>query len=124
MWDSPCPASALVGEVEAVLAGKLVEDRVGGDAILLVAGTDNASVRGFLRKLPGGQVADFYRTPEGVMIDSIGGERWDFRGCAAKDRCLQPIQITKDYWFDWRNYNPQTTVFNPPGPRELAPPKR
>jgi hypothetical protein len=26
-------------------------------------------------------------------------------------RCLKPIDAIKDYWFDWMNHHPQTTVF-------------
>jgi hypothetical protein len=25
--------------------------------------------------------------------------------------CLTPVNVIKDYWFDWRNYNAATTVF-------------
>jgi hypothetical protein len=50
-----------------------------------------------------------------LMIDSVTGSAWTFQGCAAagpeSGKCLDRIQITKDYWFDWKNYNPRTTVF-------------
>jgi hypothetical protein len=25
--------------------------------------------------------------------------------------CLEPVAMLKDYWFDWRNYNPKTTIW-------------
>ena len=25
--------------------------------------------------------------------------------------CLEPVNAIKDYWFDWRNYNPATTIY-------------
>ena len=103
---------------EVVAREKLVIDRVGMEPVLLVVGPDNQSVRAFSRKLPGGRgVADFYRINEGdgLMMDSISASRWNFRGCAVegamKGACLAPLEVIKDYWFDWREYNPQTTVF-------------
>jgi hypothetical protein len=103
---------------EAVKREKLVLDQVGTEPVLLVLGPDNESVRAFSRTLPGGRgIADFYRTTDqsGFMVDSIGGSHWDFRGCATegpmKGACLTPIEVIKDYWFDWREYNPKTTVF-------------
>jgi hypothetical protein len=103
---------------EAVKREKLILDRVGTEPALVVLGPDNESVRAFSRKLPGGRgVADFYRLTggDGFLADSIGGSRWNFQGCATagtmKGACLTPIEIVQDYWFDWREYNPETTVF-------------
>jgi hypothetical protein len=25
--------------------------------------------------------------------------------------CLTPAEVIKDYWFDWREYNPESTVY-------------
>jgi hypothetical protein len=25
--------------------------------------------------------------------------------------CLEPVEVIKDYWFDWRDFNPSTTVY-------------
>ena len=51
-------------------------------------------------------------------MGSATGSRWDFQGCAvegkAKGLCLEPIEVIKDYWFDWRHYNPWTTVYGKP----------
>jgi hypothetical protein len=106
---------------EDVVKDKLIEDRVGSEPVLLVVGADGESVRAFSRRLPKeAAVADFYRTPddtasEALMMDSLTGSRWNFRGCAVAGprtgECLQKIEAIKDYWFDWRNYNPATTVF-------------
>ncbi len=106
---------------EAVRREKLILDRVGTEPVLLVLGSDNESVRAFSRTLPGGRgVADFYRLTEqeGFMTDSMAGSHWNFQGCATdgplKGSCLTPVEAIKDYWFDWREYNPQTTVFGVP----------
>lgn len=103
---------------DAVKREKLILDRVGSEPVLLVVGPDNESVRAFSRALPDGKgVADFYRTADGpnLMMDSISGSRWNFQGCAVegplKGACLGPIEAIKDYWFDWREYNPGTTVY-------------
>jgi hypothetical protein len=104
-----------------VLKAKLIEDRVGSEPVLLVVGMDGESVRAFSRRLPNGAaVADFYRALDNtagaaLMMDSLTGSRWDFRGCAVAGprtgECLEKVEVIKDYWFDWRNYNPATTVF-------------
>ena len=106
---------------EAVQRQKLILDRVGTEPVLLVLGPDNESVRAFSRTLPGGRgVADFYRITgeDGFMLDSISGSQWNFRGCATggamQGACLTPVEAIRDYWFDWREYNPETTVFGIP----------
>jgi len=97
---------------------KLVLDRVGTEPVLLVLGPDNESVRAFSRTLPGGRgVADFYRLTagDGFLMDSITASQWSFRGCATKGplqgSCLSPVEVIKDYWFDWREYNPESSVY-------------
>jgi hypothetical protein len=48
-------------------------------------------------------------------MDAATGSEWNFQGCAiagmAQGACLEPVEVLKDYWFDWRNYNPSTTVY-------------
>ena len=87
-------------------------------------GPDNESVRALSRKLPDGRgVADFYRIAEedGFMVDSIAASHWNFQGCAIdgpiRGACLSAVEAIRDYWFDWREYNPETTVFALPAVR-------
>lgn len=105
---------------EQVIKEKLVTDRIGAQPVLLVVGTDGQSVRAFRNRIPGeASVADFYRLkdnkPGALMMDAKTGSEWNFQGCAisgqAKGLCLEPIPLMKDYWFDWRNYNPNTTIY-------------
>jgi hypothetical protein len=105
---------------EQVLAAKLVRDHVGSDPVLLVVGPDGESVRAFRARIPGlNSAPDFYRATDnsapGLLIDSATGSSWNFQGCAtsgpAQPACLEHINVIKDYWFDWRNYHPQTTVW-------------
>ncbi len=94
-----------------VIREKLVKDRIGGKPVLLVVGPDGQSVRAF--RVAAGE--DFYRLPDGVLMDAPTGSRWNFQGCAtsgpSQGKCLPPVDMLKDYWFDWRNYNPATTVY-------------
>lgn len=105
---------------DQVLKEKLVKDRVGAVPVLLVVGEDNESVRVFRGRIPGVEGApDFYRLapskPGPLLMDAATGSEWNFQGCAVagktKGLCLERIQAIKDYWFDWRNYNPKTTVY-------------
>lgn len=50
-----------------------------------------------------------------VLIDSVTASQWNFQGCAisgpAQGQCLDRLPALKDYWFDWRNYHRETTVY-------------
>jgi hypothetical protein len=108
---------------DQVIREKLVEDYVGAEQVLLVVGEDGQSVRAFRGLIPGFQGApEFYRMSanqpgplSALMMDAATGSEWNFRGCAisgkAKGMCLEPVEVIKDYWFDWRNFNPATTVY-------------
>jgi hypothetical protein len=104
---------------DRVVKEKLVKDHVGAEPVLLVVGPDDQSVRAFRDRIPGvNGASDFYRItgrPGILLMDDATGSEWNFQGCAtsgkAKGLCLEPIPMLKDYWFDWRNYNPKTTVY-------------
>ena len=108
---------------EAILRETLIQDRLGPEPILLVAGPDGESIRAFRSRIPGTEKpTSFYRMVDGgtsspapLLMDEATGSRWNFQGCAVdgllKDTCLQRLDIIKDYWFDWRHYNPDTTVY-------------
>jgi Protein of unknown function (DUF3179) len=103
-----------------VVNEKLIQDRVGSKAVLVVLGLDNRSVRVFEQRIPSLMgTSQFYRVPNlapgALMLDAKTGSQWNFQGCAVagslKGTCLKPVEVIKDYWFDWRNYNPDTSVF-------------
>jgi hypothetical protein len=117
-------------EVKRVVGEKLLEDSPGGEPVLLVVGPDGASIRVFRAELNGaGEAIEFYHKTEVVasagnsaadpkaplFMDSETASEWNFDGCAVKGklagRCLTPVPVIKDYWFDWRNYHPDTTIF-------------
>ena len=51
-----------------------------------------------------------------LMLDTATASEWNFQGCAvsgpAQGKCLDRVPALKDYWFDWRNYHPDTTIYN------------
>jgi Protein of unknown function (DUF3179) len=105
---------------DRVIQEKLVRSYVGSQPVLLVVGADGQSVRAFRDRIPGVDGAtDFYRMtqnkPGVLLMDAATGSEWDFQGCAvsgkAQGTCLERVPMLKDYWFDWRNYNPKTTIW-------------
>ena len=51
-----------------------------------------------------------------ALVDSTTASEWNFQGCAtsgaAQGKCLDRVPgALKDYWFDWRNYHPETTIY-------------
>jgi hypothetical protein len=90
------------------LQAKVSQDRAGSVAVLLLTGPDGQSVRAF-RRDPN---SDFYLLPDGKVMDSATGSEWNFQGCATSGRlagkCLEKVELLKDYWFDWLHYHPDT----------------
>ena len=50
-----------------------------------------------------------------LLIDSTTASEWNFQGCAvsgpSQGKCLERVPALKDYWFDWRNYHTDTTIY-------------
>ena len=93
-----------------------IQDQVGGTPVLMVLGPDGKSVRGFVRRIDRSEVELFRKSGnDWVLVDSPSGSLWNFQGCAtagpAAGKCLERISFLKDYWFDWRNYHANTTVY-------------
>ncbi len=90
-------------------------DTVGGREIVLLLGEDKKSVRAFERKMDG-RTLEFFALPDSSeIVDAETGSVWDFSGKAVKGELagkqLEKIQVLKDYWFDWKNYNPETQLY-------------
>jgi hypothetical protein len=106
---------------DAVLKDKLIEDHVGLEPIILILGPDNQSVRVFRRRITGVRdIPEFYRVAptsatSALFIDDATGSSWNFQGCAvsgkSQGKCLERVEVIKDYWFDWRHYNPTTSIY-------------
>ena len=50
-----------------------------------------------------------------TLLDTTTASEWNFQGCAisgaSQGKCLERVPALKDYWFDWRNYHPDTTIY-------------
>jgi len=90
-------------------------DSVGGVPIVIVA--EGQSVRAFSRIVDGKPVDLFARVDAAsiTLVDAATGSEWDFSGRAIRGpltgRQLQRIEILRDYWFDWRAYHPNTSIY-------------
>jgi uncharacterized protein DUF3179 len=104
--------------VNTIVKQSPIQDRVGGSPVLILAGSDGKSVRAFMSRLDNADVEFFQKsgTQELTLVDSATTSEWNFRGCAvsgpATGKCLQALPAIKDYWFDWRNYHPETLIYH------------
>ncbi len=90
-------------------------DTVGGTDIIILVGKDGKSVRAFERNV-GGKKLEFFVKPEtGELIDAETGSVWDFSGAAVsgelQGKQLTKVAVLKDFWFDWKIYNPNTQLY-------------
>ncbi len=94
-----------------------VIDRVAGTPLVLVLGPDGKSFRVFIARIDGHDAEFFLQagSQPWTLLDTLTNSQWDFQGCAtsgrAQGKCLAHIPALKDYWFDWRNYHPDTTIY-------------
>jgi len=112
-----------------------VLDRVNGKPLLLVLGPDGKSFRVFVSRVEGHDAEFFLQAgataevqtgkssdskedetkKEWTLLDTTTASQWNFQGCAtsgaARGECLDRVPALKDYWFDWRNYHPDTTIY-------------
>jgi Protein of unknown function (DUF3179) len=103
--------------MQRLLLENPIIDTLASKPILMVAGSDGRSVRAFER-MAGGKTLDLYLAPESGafrLMDAQTGSLWDFSGRCVQGplagKQLQRLQTLKDYWFDWKLYNPQTLVY-------------
>jgi hypothetical protein len=102
--------------IEAILATKVIQDRVGGSPVVVVLGPDGASIRVFETKVKDGAALTFAGDEsEAGIRDAETGSTWNFQGCAVGGKlngeCMIEIDSHKDYWFDWINHNPASAVY-------------
>ena len=91
-------------------------DNLGSTPLIIVLGEDGKSVRAFERNVEG-QAREFFLKPNSSplrLIDDKGTE-WDFSGTALNGNLmgeqLRKVFVLKDYWFNWKTYNPKTRVY-------------
>lgn len=79
-----------------------------GDAAVLLWMPDADSLRVFRR-------AGVFRREGARLRDAASESAWRFDGCAdagpRAGECLERLPALKDYWFDWRLYHPETTIY-------------
>ena len=106
--------------LKSIVAARLIQDQVAGVPIVILVGPDKESIRVFKARLTESpitflSVQGASSTPETVMRDAETSGNWNFEGCAISGTlsgmCLAPIDANKDYWFDWMNHHPNTSVF-------------
>jgi hypothetical protein len=102
--------------LDALRSQSPVLDEVGGAPVVLVVGEDGRSVRAFERRLDGRELSLFRKPgPLFRLVDAETGSEWSFAGEAVAGplagKRLAKVYALKDYWFDWRGYNPGTTVY-------------
>jgi uncharacterized protein DUF3179 len=102
---------------DAIVKQSPILDDLGGQPIIFVLGDDKKSVRAFLRTVDGRKL-EFFSKPNVTplrLVDAETGSEWDFTGKAVAGklagRQLQKLQALDDYWFDWKTYNPNTTIY-------------
>ena len=102
---------------EMVVKQSPIIDHVHGTPVLLVVGPDGKSFRTFVSRVDDKDAEFFLKgdTKDWALLDSATASEWSFQGCSTsgawQGRCLARIPALKDYWFDWRNYHPDTTIY-------------
>lgn len=99
-------------------------DTIGSVPIVVVLGEDGRSVRAFERTIDGSKLEIFRKTdgPENTgqapfqLLDAETNSTWNFEGKAISGplagRQLKKVFVLEDYWFDWRLYHPNTSIYS------------
>ena len=93
-------------------------DELGGVPIVIALGHDGKSVRAYERVIDGRKLEFFAKkdSAQTVLIDAETGTEWDFTGKAINGslsgKQLKQVSVLLDYWFDWKNYQPKTLVYD------------
>ncbi len=94
-----------------------ISDTVGSTPAMVAVADDGKSVRAFDRRLDGG-VLELYAVAGAnppAFFDANSGTRFDFRGVATsgplQGRQLERIDSITEFWFDWHEYNKDTSVY-------------
>jgi len=123
---------------EAVTASGVVNDRVGGqdvvvfwqpgvasalDHVRVAEGRDVGTVVAFSRVLDGESLT--FRAEEGRVVDDKTGTVWDVFGRGIEGpltgRALDPVVGVNHFWFSWSAFRPETRVYvSPEGAADAA----
>lgn len=102
---------------DALLKQSPIIDSVGEIPIFIVVGEDKKSVRAFERSVDGRKL-EFFVKPQAsplMLVDAETASEWDFSGKSTRGPLaghqLKKVSLLNDYWFDWKAYNPKTTIY-------------
>jgi len=102
---------------DAVSKQSPIIDELGRTPIMIVLGDDTKSVRVFGRTVDDRKLEFFVKPSVSPLrlVDAETGSEWDFSGKAVSGplsgKQLTKIPVLNDYWFDWKAYNPTTTIY-------------
>jgi uncharacterized protein DUF3179 len=100
-----------------LVAQNPILDTVGDTPLLILLHPDGRSLRCFDRRVEGATLELFLKTgtTRPMIVDDATGSEWDFTGLATAGpmagRRLARVTCLKDFWFDWKTYNPRTRVY-------------
>jgi hypothetical protein len=101
--------------IEALQKQNPVLDMIGGMEIVILLGEDKKSVRAFERTIDGKSLEFFVKPDSAEIVDAETGSVWDFSGKAVRGELtgkqLKRVFVLKDFWFDWKNYHPETRIY-------------
>tara|TARA_B100001964_G_C13887413_1_gene445670 strand:- start:58 stop:645 length:588 start_codon:yes stop_codon:yes gene_type:complete len=90
----------------------VVNDVVGGDALLVVWDSTLSAVKGFSRQLDD-DVLEFVQTDD-FLSDTATGSLWNYDGEAVsgdyRGRQLEVIPLENSFWFSWAATYPETAL--------------
>ena len=93
-------------------------DSLGPAKLLVVLGPDGKSVRCFESSLDGRKLDLFLASDTGsfFLVDTQTGSHWNFSGEAIagplKGKRLPRVPVLREFWFDWKNYHPETALYS------------
>ena len=103
--------------VDLLARTRVLLDDVNGVPLAVVTGGDGRSIRVFDRRIDGQvlELVDRVGSSPARYVDVHTGSEWDISGVALSGpligRRLDRIVHISDFWFDWRTYHPETTVY-------------
>ena len=102
--------------MSAIVKQSPIVDTIGSTPVLVLVAEDKKSVRAFERVVDGQKLELFAKPGTSQLVDAQTGSEWDFTGRATAGplagKSLRKIEVLNDYWFDWRTYNPKTTIYS------------
>ena len=102
---------------DAIVKQSPILDDLSGEPIVIVLGDDKKSVRAFQRTVDGRKLEFFVKPNVSPLrlTDAETGSEWDFTGKAISGamngKQLAKLYALNDYWFDWKAYNPNTSIY-------------